>query len=338
MQKSSKSQNYIVDRNTINRFDEQKTIFGRILSDEKADFYKTSMYSNSKEIIKKNRPGYTHVDFCKAIGAWTVYDYFHEAFSWDSLKDPNSIMTKPNLNKYKVNDINYFTEDIKKTAVFYGADLVGITKLNDLWVYSKDKHGKPVNIPDECKYVIVMAIKMNSEEISKSPSFNACAETGRVYSKMAFCIGCMAEFIRNLGYKAIPMGNDTALSIPLAIDAGLGQLGRNGLLITPEYGSCVRICKVFTNLPLKFDIPKDYGIIDFCIKCRKCSEACEANAISKDEKPSFKIQCASNNPGVKKWAVDHEKCYNFWIENGGDCSNCISSCPYTKNSLNLNLK
>jgi len=46
------------------------------------------------------------------------------------------------------------------------------------------------------------------------------------------------------------MCNDTALSIPLAIDAGLGELGRNGLLITAEYGYCIRLCKIFTNLPL----------------------------------------------------------------------------------------
>jgi hypothetical protein len=38
----------------------------------------------------------------------------------------------------------------------------------------------------------------------------------------------------------------------------------------------------------------------------------------------------SNNPGVKKWFVNPETCYGFWIENGSDCSNCIRSCPYTK--------
>ena len=70
----------------------------------------------------------------------------------------------------------------------------------------------------------------------------------------------LAEFIRILGYKAIPMGNDTSLSIPLAIDAGLGELGRHGLLITPEYGPCVRLCKVFTDLPLEPDKPIQFGV------------------------------------------------------------------------------
>jgi len=35
------------------------------------------------------------------------------------------------------------------------------------------------------------------------------------------------------------------------VDAGLGELGRNGLLVTPEFGSRVRLCKVFTELPLQ---------------------------------------------------------------------------------------
>ena len=65
------------------------------------------------------------------------------------------------------------------------------------------------------------------------------------------------------------MGNDTALSIPLAIDAGLGELGRNGLLITPEYGACVRLCKVFTDLPLEADRPVEFGLAEICQRCRR---------------------------------------------------------------------
>lgn len=45
------------------------------------------------------------------------------------------------------------------------------------------------------------------------------------------------------------MVNDISLSIPLAIEAGLGELGRNGLLITKDFGPCVRLCKIFTTCP-----------------------------------------------------------------------------------------
>ena len=139
---------------------------------------------------------------------------------------------------------------------------------------------------------------------------------------MAFAIACLAEFIRNLGYQAISMGNDTALSIPLAIDAGLGELGRNGLLVAPEYGPCVRLCKVFTDLPLAPDGPAPFGVTETCKTCRKCAEACEVEAISSDREPSYRTVSPSNNRGIKRWAVDPDRCYTFWVENGACCSTC----------------
>jgi epoxyqueuosine reductase QueG len=102
---------------------------------------------------------------------------------------------------------------------------------------------------------------------------------------MAFTIACLGEFIRNLGYRAIQCGNDTALSIPLAIDAGIGALGRNGLLITPEYGPRVRICKVYTDLPLISNNPNLNFIEKLaktCKNCFKCAEACEIDAITRE--------------------------------------------------------
>jgi epoxyqueuosine reductase QueG len=126
------------------------------------------------------------------------------------------------------------------------------------------------------------------------------------------------------------MGNDTALSIPLAIDAGLGELGRNGLLITPQYGPCVRLCKVFTDLPLMPDQPISFGVTETCMKCFKCAEACEVEAISSDPEPSYRTVSPSNNQGIVRWAVDHDKCYAFWIENSASCATCIAACPFTQ--------
>ena len=187
----------------------------------------------------------------------------------------------------------------------------------------------PIQIPPEYEWAIVMAIRMDASAIRTSPAFPAATAVGIGYSRMAFTIACLAEFIRNLGYKAIPMGNDTALSIPLAIDAGLGELGRNGLLITPEYGPCVRLCKVLTDLPLKPDKPIEFGAAEFCRQCRRCAEACEVGAIQLAPEPSFDVVCRSNNHGILRWAVNHDKCYSFWVQNGADCSTCIAVCPFT---------
>ncbi|MBI3014776.1 MAG: hypothetical protein HYY65_06905 [Candidatus Tectomicrobia bacterium] len=71
----------------------------------------------------------------------------------------------------------------------------------------------------------MLAHEMDYEMTQTSPSVVAASTTGFGSSMMAYSAGLLAHFIRGLGYKAVPCGNDTALSIPLAVDAGLGELG-----------------------------------------------------------------------------------------------------------------
>ena len=311
------------------------TVFGRMLHDETVDYYGKGMYERIEKILSEHHRGYSRIDHARVMGAWAAYDYFHEAFSWKGLGDANSVMKRPVLEKYQVSDRARMSEELKENAKFYGASLVGIASLDHRWIYSGDMDGKEIEIPDKYKFAVVIAIRMDPSAISASPTFTACAETAIAYSRMTFCAACTAEFIRSLGYSAIPMGNDTSLSIPLAIDAGLGEMGRNGLLTTEKYGSCIRLCKLFTDMPLKPDKPKKFGIAEYCTKCRKCADACEAGAIRGDNKPSFEISCPSNNPGILRWAVDQDKCYKFWIKNGGECSNCIAACPFFPNTTDI---
>jgi reductive dehalogenase len=255
-----------------------------------------------------------------------VSDHFRKAYSWEKLGrfEPALRDRAPYLP-----DLTLMSQQVKDTARTFGADLVGIGKLDRRWVYSHNREGRAIDIPPEIGHAIVMAVKMDEGGIMETPTFRAGTATGVGYSRMAFAIACMAEFLRNLGYRALPMGNDSALSIPLAIDAGLGELGRNGLLITPEYGPCVRICKVLTDMPLQPDRPIAFGVSDTCRTCRRCAETCEVEAISRAPDPSYGVICPSNNTGIRRWAVNHDKCYCFWVENGASCSTCIAACPYT---------
>jgi len=325
---------YKLDSHLYKRFDERRTIFGRMVNDTNASFYKKGMYDNIRTILSKKKTDYSRIELAQVLGAWTVYDYFHGAFSWEELKNSRSVMSKPFLEKYTVEEPTYMSEKVKETARMYGANLVGICEVDQKWLYSHDILGNAIEIPAEFKYAIIMAIAMDTNVIKSSPSFAACRVTALGYSQMAFCIASIAEFIRSLGYRAIPMGNDTALSIPLAIDAGLGELGRNGLLITPEFGPCIRLCKVFTDLPLEIDKPVSFGVTDFCKRCRKCIDACEVGAIQGWSEPSYDVVSPSNNNGILRWPVNHDRCYSFWLENGGECSNCIAVCPFMENVLN----
>jgi reductive dehalogenase len=234
------------------------------------------------------------------------------------------------------------TVKVKEGALLYGADLVGITDVKEAWIFSHDmekpyiisEEGKPREteegyiIPKSVNKAIVIAVAMDEDMIETSPSVPASTATSLGYSRMAITVVALAEYIRALGYIAIPSMNDTALSIPLAIDAGLGQLGRHGLLITPEFGSNIRLCKVITDMPLITDEPIDFGVTEFCDSCHLCADHCPPKAISKG-KPTMEGPCENNNPGAEKWYVHCEKCLRFWQVNGASCANCISVCPFT---------
>jgi reductive dehalogenase len=117
--------------------------------------------------------------------------------------------------------------------------------------------------------------------------------------------------------------------VPFAAEAGIGELSRLNKLVTPEFGPAVRLCKVFTDLPMACDKPVDFGLVEFCKKCKKCAESCPTRALSFDDEPSFKTRGPWNNPGHKAWFEDSYKCFQFWQKAGG-CSICLASCPYTK--------
>jgi reductive dehalogenase len=250
-------------------------------------------------------------------------------------------------------------ELVKRAGRFYGATLVGVAELDQRWVYSRSfgnamtnvaepigRHApivfedvaKPIEredgtlvIPKTMNRVVVMAMETDDAAIATAHSVIQCAGIGLGYSKMAILAGTMAEFIRGLGYQAVPCGNNTALSIPLAIDAGLGELGRNGLLITPRLGPRLRLAKVFTDMPLAPDRPISFGVAEFCEECGKCAKHCPGRAIPSGRNArTYEVPNDSGNPGVWKWPVDAEKCYSVWTRTGYDCAACIRSCPFNK--------
>ena len=184
-------------------------------------------------------------------------------------------------------------------------------------------------IPETMKWVIVLAFEEDFDNIEASPTTLSTAGVLDGYSKMAITGGSLAQFIRGLGYNAIPCGNNTGISVPQAIDAGLGEQGRNGILITPKYGPRVRLAKVITDLPLATDKPIKFGVEEFCEICGKCADLCPTQAISHGEKTTEAINM-SNNPGAKKWVIDGEKCYFSWHANGSGCGLCVRVCPFNK--------
>jgi reductive dehalogenase len=253
------------------------------------------------------------------------------------------------------------TRKIKVIASYAGADKTGITEIDQRWMFNsvclngldpgppKIKHivMKDVDQPSETETEFVMpeSVRYAIVIINVQPraltqlapsSIASVASTNQGYAQGALTAVALAQAIRSLGYVAIPCMNSTAMSIPLAIDAGLGELGRLGYLITPEWGPHVRIDKVLTNLPLKADKPITFGVTEYCTECGICAVECPSGAISPDKERSFKPPPSAGrcgNPGALKWYIDGKKCSRWWAESGAPCSNCMNVCPYTQATL-----
>lgn len=139
----------------------------------------------------------------------------------------------------------------------------------------------------------------------------------------------LSQYILNLGYDAVASMNDTALVVPYAVQAGLGEYGRNQMVITPEFGPRVRFSKIFTSLPLVADQPRRFGVREFCDICSRCADACPPKALPYGP-PSFDTPNRSAITGVKKWTADCEKCFGYWAKLKSDCAICLRVCPWNR--------
>ena len=323
----------------VERFDQKNAMYFRAVWDPSVSELGKKYFTVFQP---KDKPGYRLEDMSFSQAGWYAEQAFamgnlggrRGLYSWETPKIWYSDYRLPTDITLKIDDLDRMSRVIKKTARAYGASLVGICQLDQRWLYSHwqnvmEKKHDPIVIPDEYRYAISLAFEMDYELLKYSPTHIATGGVTTAYGKMAFTTGMVAQFIRYLGYKAIPSGNDTALNIPIAIDAGLGELSRMGLLITPQYGPRVRLSKIFTNLPLATDPPIEFGVWQFCEKCKKCAHSCPGQAIMHGE-PTDRALNPSNRGGLLRWPADAEKCFRWWGNNNGTCSNCIRVCPFNK--------
>lgn len=343
----------------VERFDQKYQMFSRPVWDTELRSRRDD-WSFSGE--GKEKPGYTELDHAlkRASRRGTQLALFNMskpnpsreskaiAAALAELYPGGRASGKPsNGAKIDVSDPQTVTRNIKKVATYFGADLVGICRLDRRWVYSHtyDRSGedlaadgsgvaagdsKPQEIPEGFQYAIVMGFEEEYDLIKYFPTYISEVATARGYSRMAIANNYLSAFIRMLGFKAIDCStNDVALSVPLAMQAGLGDLGRNGILISPQFGPRQRLSKVITDLPLVADAPVDFGVTEFCMVCKKCADMCPSRSISFGERTA-KPNNLSNSAGELKWPINAETCRMYWARTSGSCTTCIACCPYNK--------
>ncbi len=339
--------------NNLKRFDEREAAFySSRFADEMlgGQSWRDRMAFVATEKMIKSVSGYSQLDYALNEASWRSYHPYNQSslMDWGDAPEIRKPIEKNLADRgYKWKGTAAKNSVIvKQAAEYFGAAAVGVAGLNELWFYSHDRDGLPIVfsqqaehpvinsegrlIPSHLKWMVVMLVAQDQELARFSPSALAGTAVGHGYSKMAETASKIAVFIRGLGYSAIPMGNDTSLSIPLAVDAGLGEPGRHGLLLNPKYGSLVRICKVLTDLPLETDRPIAFGAAEICRNCTICADSCPARAISFASDTTYKTVCASNNKGIKRWPVNSWACLKYWANNGTDCGICQAVCPFSR--------
>ena len=229
-------------------------------------------------------------------------------------------------------DPDEITKEIKRMTLVLGADEVGIARLNPAYVYSHvgrepEEWGKPIE--NNHKFAIAFTMEMDYTHVEAAPRLPITEETAKNYLTGANIAIALAKHIRDMGYPArahIAGSNYQIMLPPVAHDAGLGELGRHGYLISERFGSRIRLGAVTTDLPLISDKPIKFGVQDFCKNCKICAEQCPSGAISKADKKIVR--------GYKRYQLHSSKCFNFWNSNHGSlgCRVCIAACPYTRKS------
>jgi ferredoxin len=216
---------------------------------------------------------------------------------------------------------------LKELALYYGAQDAGITEVKPYHIYSHvgrgtGRYGEPISL--DHRYAIAFTVEMELDMVGTAPHATTVMESARQYVEAARVAVQLAAFIRRIGFPARAHidGNYRVIAPLVARDAGLGEIGRMGLLMTPRFGPRVRLGIVTTDLPLLPDgRADDPSVLDFCTVCIKCAVCCPVRAIPMDDRIEME--------GALRWRIDDQVCFRYWNATGTDCARCMSVCPYS---------
>ncbi len=217
---------------------------------------------------------------------------------------------------------------IKQAAYFLRADIVGICILPPYAVLS---HHLTTGEPVECNHKYAIAIVIDQDWKTSEASFGndwiSGSQSFVAYSTSGFIARILADYIRQLGYpaRANHAFDYNVMVPPILLWAGLGEMCRiSDIVLNPFIGPRFKAAVVTTDLPLVPDKPIDFGLQDFCLRCKKCARECPSGALSDGDKIW--------QNGYERWPLDVEKCVSMRVGNqaGASCGTCITVCPWNK--------
>lgn len=221
------------------------------------------------------------------------------------------------------------TEEIRDFLTARGADLVGYADLSEI----------PPNIRHHLPFGISIAVALNPDVISgitDGPTKSYYREYNRVNDLLNTLAQSAVEFIKRNNHEATSLtatrgSNPATLATPLphktvATLAGLGWIGKCALLVTPDFGSAVRLNTVLTDAEITPGQPVNESA---CGECTACVDICPAHAVSgKDWQPGLPRDDFYNAFACRSTARELSMKYAGVLES--ICGRCIIACPWTR--------
>ncbi len=218
-----------------------------------------------------------------------------------------------NEGKIKTETTPQFWKEFEQEARKLGADLIGYTPVQENFIFKGMKvYGKNA---------IILAMELKWDAIKTAPGYKCGMEAFRVYNALGDVVLPMTNWLKERGFKAEahhPFGGK--LLYPAhAVAAGLGTVGRLGLVLTPEFGPRQRFGMITTDADLSKDmLRRDLSkVTHVCDKCMACVQNCPAGL----PQPTERVP----KSGVIT-RIDRDACESQLVNNNY-CSKCLKVCP-----------
>lgn len=180
----------------------------------------------------------------------------------------------------------------------------------------------PSNLLQGCQTIISLAYPYPSKKPSTPDGFTASRysqplEDDYHYRLKTLC-GIMVDMIQEMDSRSsnrIFVDSAPILERSFAYSGGIGFIGKNNMLIIPEYGSYFYLTEILTTA--HFDLSQTDLIENQCGSCTLCIDSCPTGAL---ERPFYldASRCLSYLTIEYKGAVNRE--------NGKDMGNCFFGC------------
>ncbi|MCK9306351.1 MAG: epoxyqueuosine reductase [Methanoculleus sp.] len=221
------------------------------------------------------------------------------------------------------------TDRLRAVALDMGADLFGVAEI-DRFQNQEYTGNSPLAFMERARSVIVLGVAVPRGSIESLPKGRAEYTNTLMAGTATLRIIAfrLARFIEKSGYRATIVPSEGSefgywyadretlmadISIKYAAYcADLGNYGINHLLITDEFGPCVRMTAIVTDAALGGgERPSRPLLHEGCSDCMQCVAACPVGAFSADG------------------TIDRHRCaeYMFKTLGGLRCGLCVRACP-----------